>query len=98
VRRTGSSSSETSTLLGWHALLLLLLLLWSLFLRCMCRVPVTREAYWQFQLGNIDIPGLDIPACDGGCPAIADTGTSLLAGASSADMSVLMDMASAQQT
>jgi phytepsin len=46
----------------------------------MCRVPVTREAYWQFQLGNIDIPGLDIPACDGGCPAIADTGTSLLAG------------------
>lgn len=41
---------------------------------------MTREAYWQFQLGDIAIPGLDIPACDGGCPAIADTGTSLLAG------------------
>lgn len=45
-------------------------------------VPVTREAYWQFQLGDISIPGLEVPACDGGCPAIADTGTSLLAGPS----------------
>ncbi|KAF8060302.1 APA1 [Scenedesmus sp. PABB004] len=45
-------------------------------------VPVTREAYWQFELGDISIPGLEVPACDGGCPAIADTGTSLLAGPS----------------
>jgi pepsin A len=43
-------------------------------------VPVVREAYWEFKLDDISIPGLDIPACDGGCPGIADTGTSLLAG------------------
>jgi len=37
-----------------------------------------REAYWEFKLDDISIPGLDVPACDGGCPGIADTGTSLL--------------------
>jgi hypothetical protein len=59
---------------------LVLLLLLACNLSCLFRVPVTREAYWQFQLGDISIPGLEVPACDGGCPAIADTGTSLLAG------------------
>lgn len=47
-------------------------------------MDVVREAYWQFQLDDISIPGLEVPACDGGCPAIADTGTSLLAGMYSA--------------
>eukprot|EP00884_Botryococcus_braunii_P006175 jgi/Botrbrau1/15559/Bobra.0274s0003.1 len=42
---------------------------------------VTREAYWQFTLDGIDVPG--VASCKGGCQAIADSGTSLLVGPSS---------------
>ncbi len=39
------------------------------------RAPVTRQAYWQFDVDRIAIPGMEsAPACAGGCPAIADTG------------------------
>jgi phytepsin len=42
-------------------------------------VPVTREGYWQFKLDSLKVPGAFSP-CQGGCQAIADSGTSLLVG------------------
>jgi phytepsin len=43
-------------------------------------VPVTQKGYWQFDMGDVLVGGQSTGFCKGGCAAIADSGTSLLAG------------------
>ncbi|KAK9139039.1 hypothetical protein Scep_008720 [Stephania cephalantha] len=43
-------------------------------------VPVTRKGYWQLEMGDFLIGNYSTGFCKGGCAAIVDSGTSLLAG------------------
>jgi len=45
-------------------------------------VPLTNQTYWEFKLDDLLIAGKSMGYCPNGCHAIADTGTSLLAGPS----------------
>lgn len=42
--------------------------------------PVTEKGYWQFEMGDILVGNHSTGVCKGGCAAIVDSGTSLLAG------------------
>jgi len=43
-------------------------------------VPVSQKGYWQFELGDVLVGGQSAGFCSQGCAAIADSGTSLIAG------------------
>ncbi|XP_077252468.1 aspartic proteinase A1-like [Tasmannia lanceolata] len=43
-------------------------------------VPVTQKGYWQFDIGDVLIGGRTTGICSESCSAIADSGTSLIAG------------------
>uniref|UniRef100_A0A8C5SP02 Peptidase A1 domain-containing protein n=1 Tax=Laticauda laticaudata TaxID=8630 RepID=A0A8C5SP02_LATLA len=51
-------------------------------------IPVSQQTYWQISMDSVLVNGQKI-GCNSGCQAIVDTGTSLLAGPSSAIISIL---------
>ncbi|KAG6478138.1 hypothetical protein ZIOFF_061570 [Zingiber officinale] len=43
-------------------------------------VPITQKGYWQFDMEDVLLGGQTTGFCSGGCSAIVDSGTSLIAG------------------
>lgn len=43
-------------------------------------IPITKKGYWQFEMGDFLVGNHSTGVCQGGCAAIVDSGTSLLAG------------------
>uniref|UniRef100_A0A8C3YVX5 Pepsin A n=1 Tax=Catagonus wagneri TaxID=51154 RepID=A0A8C3YVX5_9CETA len=58
-------------------------------------VPVSVEGYWQITLDSVTMDGETI-ACSGGCQAIVDTGTSLLAGPTTAISNIQSDIGASE--
>uniref|UniRef100_A0A8C9CFQ7 Peptidase A1 domain-containing protein n=1 Tax=Phocoena sinus TaxID=42100 RepID=A0A8C9CFQ7_PHOSS len=58
-------------------------------------IPVTLQKYWQFTVDSVTIGGV-VVACDGGCQAILDTGTSMLVGPSSDILNIQMAIGATQ--
>jgi len=46
-------------------------------------VDVSKQGYWQFNMDSLTLSGDSTTFCDGGCKAIADTGTSVIVGPTS---------------
>jgi cathepsin D len=54
----------------------------SLYTGSINYVPLIAETYWQFTMGDFLLSNNSMGYCSGGCKAICDTGTSLIAGPS----------------
>lgn len=52
----------------------------SHYVKPMTYVPVIKEGYWQIKMDQVNVANSESNFCDGGCNAIADTGTSLMTG------------------
>nr|XP_014099872.1 lysosomal aspartic protease-like [Bactrocera oleae] len=68
LARAGTSSQGGEMILGGSDS--------SLYQGSLTYVPISEQGYWQFAMDGGSIGGLVL--CDGGCQAIADTGTSLI--------------------
>ncbi|XP_078512426.1 pepsin A-like [Lissotriton helveticus] len=51
-------------------------------------VPVSKERYWQINMESVSMNG-NIIACDGGCQAIVDSGTTMISGPKSGIANIL---------
>ncbi|XP_078512429.1 pepsin A-like [Lissotriton helveticus] len=51
-------------------------------------VPVSKERYWQITMESVSVNG-NIIACDGGCQAIVDSGTTMIGGPRSGIINIL---------
>ncbi|XP_034271155.1 embryonic pepsinogen-like [Pantherophis guttatus] len=58
-------------------------------------IPVSQQTYWQISMDNVLVNGNTV-ACNSGCQAIVDTGTSLLAGPPSGISSILQAIGAKQ--
>ncbi|XP_070604613.1 embryonic pepsinogen-like [Erythrolamprus reginae] len=58
-------------------------------------IPVSQQSYWQITMDSVLVNGKKI-ACNNGCQAIVDTGTSLLAGPTNAVSSILTAIGATQ--
>jgi len=52
----------------------------SLYTGEMSYIPLSAKTYWQVDMASVEVSGASATVCDGGCQAIMDTGTSLIAG------------------
>jgi len=52
----------------------------SLYTGAIDYIPVTRKGYWQVHMEGMTVGDDSTMACKGGCEAVMDTGTSLIAG------------------